>query len=89
MCDDAEALWKYWQKLCNDPTGRLRVVRLKNKISRAQTPHNYHINATFLPDGFARPIVVEIQLWCTKIMALNDTSHWEYEVARAATPEAV
>ena len=35
---------------------------------------------------FPKPIIVEIQIWITAIMDLNDVSHAQYEVARAATP---
>ena len=115
LCDDAEAMYNMWQKILHDPTGKFKVVRLKNKIGKGQTPYlavwktalprrasrgghqdlmfphryNYHINASFQPPELSVPIMVEIQLWSTKIMALNDLSHWAYEIARAKTPEAV
>ena len=51
--------------------------------------YNYHINATFHPPELAVPIMVEIQLWCTKIMAHNDLSHWAYAPPRFASSTRV
>ena len=35
------------------------------------------------------PILIEIQIWLTAVADLNDISHAQYEVSRAATPEDV
>ncbi|KAH8063109.1 hypothetical protein JL722_2271 [Aureococcus anophagefferens] len=34
------------------------------------------------------PVQLEIQIWASSIMDLNDVSHWQYEVARASTADA-
>ena len=39
LCDDAEAMYNMWQKILHDPTGKFKVVRLKNKIGKGQTPY--------------------------------------------------
>jgi hypothetical protein len=37
---------------------------------------------------FKAPVQLEIQIWASSIMDLNDVSHWQYEVARASTADA-
>ena len=39
LCDDAEAMYNMWQKILHDPTGKFKVVRLKNKIGKGRTPY--------------------------------------------------
>ena len=56
------------------------------QVAQNVAPFNYHINALFKPDGVKDPLLIEIQLWMTSIMELNDVSHAQYEVSRAATP---
>ena len=88
LCDDAEAFWKCWQALLgdsNDPNQKLRVTRLKNKLGKGKEPFNFHLNAEFKSSLLAQPLTVEIQIWIASIMDLNDVSHAQYEVARAAS----
>ena len=47
------------------------------------------MNAYFKASPVADPILVEIQIWITSIMALNDVSHAQYEVARAKEPKDI
>ena len=54
-----------------------------------QEPFNFHLNALFQPSALADPLVIEIQIWITPIMALNDVSHSQYEVARAKSIGAI
>ena len=92
LCDDAEAFWKCWQALRGDPDDKnqkLRVTRLKNKLGKGKEPFNFHVNAWFKSPKLADPLMVEIQIWVTSIMALNDVSHAQYEVARAASVGAI
>ena len=48
-----------------------------------------HLNASFHPPGFAAPVVVEVQIWITELMALNFISHAQYEISRAKRPQDV
>ena len=92
LCDDAEAFCKCWQALVgdpNDPSQKLRVTRLKNKLGKGQEPFNFHLNAEFQSSLLADPLMVEIQIWITPIMALNDVSHAQYEVSRAKSVTAI
>ena len=92
LCDDAEAFWKCWQALRGDPDDKnqtLRVTRLKNKLAKGKEPFNFHVNAKFYSPKLANPLTVEIQIWITPIMALNDVSHAQYEVARAKSIGAI
>ena len=92
LCDDDESFWKCWQALLgdpDDPNQKLRVTRLKNKLGKGQEPFNFHLNAEFRSAALADPLTVEIQIWITSIMALNDVSHAQYEVARAKSPGAI
>ena len=92
LCDDAEAFWKCWEALRgdpNDPNQKLRVTRLKNKLGKGKEPFNFHVNAEFRSAALADPLTVEIQIWIAPIMALNDVSHAQYEVARAASVGAI
>ena len=89
LCEDAESFWKCWQALRGDPDDKnqtLRVTRLKNKLGKGQEPFNFHLNALFQPSALADPLMIEIQIWVTPIMDLNEVSHSQYEVARAKTP---
>lgn len=61
-------------------------MRLRNKLGAGKTPFNLHVNGLFRPSALADPILVEIQIWATPIMALNDVSHAQYEVVRAGAP---
>ena len=65
------------------------MIRLKNKLGKSQEPYNFHLNVLFQPSALAEPLVVEIQLWVASIMALNDVSHAQYEIARAKSHRAV
>ena len=92
LCDDAEAFCKCWQALVgdpNDPSQKLRVTRLKNKLGKGQEPFNFHLNAEFQSSLLADPLMIEIQIWITPIMALNDVSHAQYEVSRAKSVTAI
>ena len=92
LCDDAEAFWKCWQALRGDPDDKnqkLRVTRLKNKLGKGQEPFNFHLNALFKSSKLTDPLMVEIQIWIAPIMDLNDVSHAQYEVARAASVGAI
>ena len=65
---------------------------MKNKLGKSQEPYNFHLNVLFRPSrrsALAEPLVVEIQIWVASIMALNDVSHAQYEIARAKTPRAI
>ena len=87
LCDDAEAFWNCWKALVGDPDApnqTLRVTRLKNKLGKGQEPFNFHLNAEFQPSALKHPLMVELQIWIAPIMDLNDVSHAQYEVARAA-----
>ncbi|KAH8075746.1 hypothetical protein JL720_10448 [Aureococcus anophagefferens] len=89
LCDDAEAFWHCFLAIRGDPADEaqtLRVVRLRNKLGAGKTPFNLHVNGLFRPSALADPILVEIQIWATPIMALNDVSHAQYEVVRAGAP---
>ena len=89
LCDDAEAFWHCFRAIRGDPADEaqtLRVVRLRNKLGAGKTPFNLHVNGLFRPTALADPILVEIQIWATPIMALNDVSHAQYEVVRAGAP---
>ena len=86
VCDDAEAFWKTYRALRGDPDDprrSLKILRLKNKLGKRQEPFNFHLNCSFQPTTFKAPIQLEIQIWAAEIMALNDVSHWQYEVSRA------
>ena len=92
LCEDAEAFWKCWQALLGDPNDenqKLRVTRLKNKLGKGKEPFNFHLNAEFKSSALADPLTVEIQIWVTPIMGLNDVSHAQYEVARAKSVGAI
>ena len=92
LCEDAEAFCKCWEALLgdpNDPNQKLRVTRLKNKLGKGQEPFNFHLNAEFKSSLLADPLTVEIQIWIASIMDLNDVSHAQYEVARAASVGAI
>ena len=52
-------------------------------------PFNFHVNGLLKSPRFRFPILVEIQIWITSIMALNDVSHAQYEVARAKEPKDI
>ena len=46
-----------------------------------------HFPTTFYaPTTLAAPLVIEIQIWMTPIMEMNEVSHSQYEVARANSP---
>ena len=80
-----------WEELLgdpNDPDPTFRVTRLKNKMIGTE-PFNFHVNGLLKSPHFRFPILVEIQIWLTPIMALNDVSHAQYEVARATSPMAI
>ena len=90
--DDAEAFASCWNALRGDPDDAnqtLRVTRLKNKLGKGQEPFNFHLNALFQPSALADPLMIEIQIWITPIMDLNDVSHSQYEVSRAKSVEAI
>ena len=87
IVDTAEGFVKIWEGLL--ASSDFTVVRLKNKLGRRQEPYNFHLNASFKPDALSAPIIVEIQLWVASIMALNDVSHAQYEIARAKDPRAI
>ena len=90
LCEDAEAFLKCWQALRGDPDDKnqtLRVTRLKNKLGKGQEPFNFHLNAEFKSSKLADPLMVEIQIWITPIMDLNEVSHSQYEVSRAKSVE--
>ena len=92
LCDDAEAFWNCWKALLGDPDDpkqKLRVTRLKNKLGKGQEPFNFHLNALFQSAALADPLMIEIQIWITPIMALNDVSHAQYEVSRAKSVGAI
>ena len=92
LCDDAESFWKCWQALRGDPNDKkqtLRVTRLKNKLGKGQEPFNFHVNALFKSSKLTDPLMVEIQIWIAPIMDLNEVSHAQYEVARAASVGAI
>ena len=81
-----------WEALLgdpNDPDPTFRVTRLKNKLGKGQEPFNFHVNAEFKSPKLAHPITLEIQIWITPIMALNDVSHAQYEVSRAKSVGAI
>ena len=52
-------------------------------------PFNFHINVEFRPHALAHPIGVELQIWFSDISDFNETSHWFYEIERAASPGSV
>jgi len=92
VCEDAESFWKSFCGLKgreDDPHAAFEVIRLKNKLGKSQEPFNFHLNVLFRPSATADPLVVEIQIWIASIMALNDISHWQYEISRAKRPEDV
>ena len=91
VCEDAEAFWKTYCALKGDPDDpkqRFKVLRLKNKLGKGREPFNFHLNCSFQPSTFKAPVQLEIQIWASSIMDLNDVSHWQYEVARASTADA-
>ena len=45
--------------------------------------------ALFSPDELTAPIMVELQIWFSDIAAYNETSHYFYELERAASPDKV
>ena len=45
--------------------------------------------AQFTPDALTAPITVELQIWFSDIAAFNETSHYFYELERAASPDKV
>ena len=83
VCEDAEAFWKTYCALKNDPEQKLKVLRLKNKLGKGREPFNFHLNCSFQPQHFKAPIQLELQIWAAEIMELNDVSHRQYEVSRA------
>ncbi|KAH8065491.1 hypothetical protein JL720_12720 [Aureococcus anophagefferens] len=90
VCEDAEAFWKTYCALKGDPDDpkqRFRVLRLKNKLGKGREPFNFHLNC-FQPSTFKAPVQLEIQIWASSIMDLNDVSHWQYEV-RASTADVL
>ena len=47
------------------------------------------MNTEFQSSALADPLTIEIQIWITPIMDLNDVSHAQYEVARAKDVTAI
>ncbi|KAJ8606548.1 hypothetical protein CTAYLR_010411 [Chrysophaeum taylorii] len=84
VCHDAVTFLNTWKALSNDPSGKLRIVRLKNKVKAKIIPFNFHINCVVDTDIMSVPILVELQIWFSQVRTLSKKQHHLYELMRAA-----